>query len=180
MVKAGVCKTPIRRFDSARRLQHENSAQEARPRSEGSYADVHHPHHTPGGPSPVGRLLCAFIIDFPKPGWRKGRRGGLKIRYLNGCVGSTPSPGTRTSGSRSVKATSTLSLHKTGLRIFQPHVYKPREHQPGRLHMSPLAVRHQHPAQGRPAGTWQGIALCNPHQRDWELLSPPLIPLVRV
>ena len=29
-----------------------------------------------------------------KPGWRNGRRGGLKIRYPQGCVGSSPSPGT--------------------------------------------------------------------------------------
>ena len=28
------------------------------------------------------------------PGWRNGRRGGLKIRYPNRCVGSTPTPGT--------------------------------------------------------------------------------------
>ena len=26
------------------------------------------------------------------PGWRNGRRGGLKIRYLYGCVGSIPAP----------------------------------------------------------------------------------------
>ena len=30
-----------------------------------------------------------------KPGWRNGRRGGLKIRYLNRCVGSNPAPGTK-------------------------------------------------------------------------------------
>ena len=28
------------------------------------------------------------------PGWRNGRRGGLKIRYLYGCAGSIPAPGT--------------------------------------------------------------------------------------
>ena len=29
-----------------------------------------------------------------EPGWRNGRRGGLKIRYLHGCVGSNPALGT--------------------------------------------------------------------------------------
>ena len=28
------------------------------------------------------------------PGWWNGRRGGLKIRYLYGCAGSIPAPGT--------------------------------------------------------------------------------------
>ena len=35
---------------------------------------------------------CSYL--YLMPGWRKGRRGGLKIRYRNRCVGSTPSPGT--------------------------------------------------------------------------------------
>ena len=30
------------------------------------------------------------------PGWRNGRRKGLKIPYPQGCVGSTPTPGTTT------------------------------------------------------------------------------------
>ena len=33
-------------------------------------------------------------VDDRRPGWRNGRRGGLKIRYLHGCVGSIPAPGT--------------------------------------------------------------------------------------
>ncbi len=30
------------------------------------------------------------------PGWRNGRRNGLKIRLLKGSAGSTPAPGTST------------------------------------------------------------------------------------
>ena len=46
--------------------------------------------------------LPAVAVSYPerptvgarRPGWRNGRRGGLKIRYSNGCVGSNPAPGT--------------------------------------------------------------------------------------
>ncbi len=31
-----------------------------------------------------------------RPGWRNGRRGGFKIPYPKGCVGSNPTPGTGT------------------------------------------------------------------------------------
>jgi hypothetical protein len=58
-VKAGVCKTPIRRFESARRL---------------------------------------FDSPIIRPRWRNGRRGGLKIRFLQRSVGSSPSLGSNQSG----------------------------------------------------------------------------------
>ena len=35
------------------------------------------------------------------PGWRNGRRGGLKIRYPRGCGGSSPFPGTTFSDAKS-------------------------------------------------------------------------------
>jgi hypothetical protein len=35
----------------------------------------------------------------PGPGGEIGRRGGLKIRYPKGCVGSSPTPGTDSQGS---------------------------------------------------------------------------------
>src|SRR5262249_46332473 len=36
----------------------------------------------------------------PKPKWRNGRRGGFKIRYSQGCEGSSPSFGTTNVKSR--------------------------------------------------------------------------------
>ena len=41
----------------------------------------------PKGPTLAGRIE-------QRPGWRNGRRGGLKIRCPQGCVGSSPTPGT--------------------------------------------------------------------------------------
>ena len=34
-----------------------------------------------------------MIIEFRKPKWRNGRRAGFKIRYSQGCVGSSPTFG---------------------------------------------------------------------------------------
>ena len=43
------------------------------------------------GPPQVHR---SKTLGLSEPRWRNGRRGGLKIRYPNGCVGSNPSLGT--------------------------------------------------------------------------------------
>ena len=37
------------------------------------------------------------------PGWRNGRRNGLKIRYPLGCGGSSPPPGTTYLASKTSK-----------------------------------------------------------------------------
>ena len=42
----------------------------------------------------VPAALSSFDISCARPRWRNGRRGGLKIRYPCGCVGSNPSLGT--------------------------------------------------------------------------------------
>ena len=39
-----------------------------------------------------GRVSCRI---YATPEWRNGRRGGLKIRWSQGRVGSTPSSGTK-------------------------------------------------------------------------------------
>jgi hypothetical protein len=36
-----------------------------------------------------------FQLSIAKPRWRNGRRGGLKIRFLQGSVGSSPSLGSK-------------------------------------------------------------------------------------
>ena len=76
--KAEVCKTSIRRFESARRLHPILSR-----------CRIYFP------------LCCLYplptLAETPPdglPAWRNGRRGGLKIRYLFRCVGSNPSAGT--------------------------------------------------------------------------------------
>ena len=76
--KAEVCKTSIRRFESARRLHPILSL-----------CRIYFP------------LCCLYPLPtfaetppYGLPAWRNGRRGGLKIRYLFRCVGSNPSAGT--------------------------------------------------------------------------------------
>ena len=38
---------------------------------------------------------CGRKPRIPRPGWRNGRRGGLKIRWAQARVGSNPTPGTK-------------------------------------------------------------------------------------
>lgn len=47
------------------------------------------------------------------PGWRNGRRNGLKIRYPKGCVGSNPTPGTI----KIIRASGETGIH-AGFRIL--------------------------------------------------------------
>src|SRR5215469_13965500 len=42
----------------------------------------------------TGWQVCIKSVECDGPEWRNGRRGGLKIRWPQGCVGSTPSSGT--------------------------------------------------------------------------------------
>ena len=132
--KAEVCKTSIRRFESARRLQPVlplrsgtaspsvrsglpgfgstpartapfRTAPPIRPRGLKGSAALVLAHCGVSTIKPKLATLPTSCVHSGKPqvhqpGWRNGRRGGLKIRYLNGCVGSTPTSGTNFPGTK--------------------------------------------------------------------------------
>ena len=50
--------------------------------------------HTRRQAEPVDETLAFMLFLNDAPEWRNGRRGGLKIRYPQGCEGSTPFSGT--------------------------------------------------------------------------------------
>ena len=92
MVKAEVCKTSIRRFESARRLQFDRPM--SRPTANDSSLAL-------ATQTQLMRMYTARRTDKrgrgafhfnPVPRWRNGRRGGLKIRYLLEVCGFDPLP----------------------------------------------------------------------------------------
>ena len=68
---------------------------EKRPRSAARRC---HSHQSPVTSQQSSSALSArgarAMLKVARPEWRNGRRGGLKIRWPQGCVGSTPSSGT--------------------------------------------------------------------------------------
>ena len=54
--------------------------------------------------------MWARLRSPDRPGWRNGRRDGLKIRCPKGRVGSTPTPGTASLGTDSLTCPRRLSL----------------------------------------------------------------------
>lgn len=46
-------------------------------------------------PPPLDKPRGVWHHKHRKPGWRNGRRSGLKIRQWRHCGGSSPPPGTR-------------------------------------------------------------------------------------
>ena len=92
--KAEVCKTSIRRFESARRLQFQCQLICLSSPAGGHAYRQPTPYCVTRLSAPQTRAThrmtprCAFIFNpigqsesVPLPGWRNGRRGGLKIRY---------------------------------------------------------------------------------------------------
>lgn len=86
------------------------------------------------------REKCRKAFSYnTQPGWRNGRRGGLKSRYLSGCAGSTPAPGTLS------------SCGPTGRLWFQPgrralmcaHGRRPLVVRPPHGHPDPAAIEGQ-------------------------------------
>ena len=73
MVKAEVCKTSIRRFESARRLQISNNQHTVITRTAREAIET-------GATLWHEGALRILFLHVPR--WRNGRRGGLKIRYL--------------------------------------------------------------------------------------------------
>ncbi len=92
-VAGGDCRLPIA---SGLRMTKRHDPEGSHYRNLRGYRGIDVTNQAPGGNAArVLTLTCPPSTMKKVPRWRNGRRGGLKIRFLQGSVGSSPSLGIR-------------------------------------------------------------------------------------